>query len=177
MHMVFRMNAKGDLHGGIPRSVSHGGTPRSVSHEWNSSDFLHEGWQALSGFLIGGIHMFDELSTWLDHVLDQAIPNEVVAFCFNLYEDGHNRWSMEVVGTDYFDADDGDWGCDEVTDFGTRENCYTWEAAKEWDEILNEIISHLKSYLESGTYAALLKEKSGIGVGFVDGDIEIIYQQ
>lgn len=121
--------------------------------------------------------MFDRVSKWLDRALEQDVSDEVVAFCFNLYEDDDNKWSMELIGTDSFDADDADWGCDEVTDFGTRENCYTWESDRGWDEILSEMISILKSYLESGTYAALLKGRSGVGVGFVDGDIEIVYQQ
>ena len=121
--------------------------------------------------------MFGEISKWLDNALNQEIPDEVVALCFNLYEDGNNKWSMEIVGTDRFDVEDEDWCCDEVTDFGTRNNCYTWEEAKKWNEILSEITSLLKDYLVSGKYAKLLKEKCGIGVGFVDGDIEIIYQK
>ena len=121
--------------------------------------------------------MFDEISKWLDNALNQEIPDKVVAFCFNLYEDGNNKWSMEFVGTDRFDVDDEEWGCDEVTDFGTRTNSYTWEESKKWNEILNEITSLLKDYLVSGTYSECLKEKCGIGVGFVDGDIEIIYQK
>lgn len=64
--------------------------------------------------------MFDEVSKWLNLVLEQDIPEEVLAFCFNLYEDGENSWSMELVGTERFDADDEAWPCDEITDFGTR---------------------------------------------------------
>ena len=121
--------------------------------------------------------MFHEISKWLDCTLNQEIPSEVVAFCFNLYENRNNKWSMELVGTDRFVVDDEDWACDEVADFGTRTNCYTWESSKKWDEILSEIITLLKKYLENGTYAKTLKEKSGIGVGFVDGNIEIIYKK
>ena len=47
--------------------------------------------------------MFDEVSKWLDQVLEDAletgIPKEVTAFGFNLYEDGDYDWSMELVGT------------------------------------------------------------------------------
>lgn len=121
--------------------------------------------------------MFEEISRWLDAALNQGVPDEVIAFCFNLYEDGNSQWSMELVGTDRFDVEDEDWCCDEVTDFGTRQNCYTWEEAKEWKEVLSEITSLLKDYLGSGTHAKLLKEKNGVGVGFVDGDIEIIYHK
>ena len=42
--------------------------------------------------------MFDELSKWLDEVLEAEIPDEVVAFGFNLYDDGDCCWSMELVG-------------------------------------------------------------------------------
>ena len=90
--------------------------------------------------------MLAKVAAWLDEVLEQSVPEEVVAFCFNLYEDGDNSWSMELVGTASFDEEDMDWACDEVTDFGTREVPF-----------------------------GVLKEKNGVGVGFVDGDIEIIY--
>lgn len=121
--------------------------------------------------------MFDEMTKWLDRALDQEIPDEVAAFCFNLYEDGSSKWSMEIIGTGSFDVNDEDWGCDEVTDFETRQNCFTWEETKTWDEILVETIVVLKDYLENGKYAEVLKEKNGIGVGFVDGDVQIIYQK
>lgn len=36
--------------------------------------------------------MYNEVVNWLNNVLTQEIPEEVVAFCFNLYEDGDNAW-------------------------------------------------------------------------------------
>lgn len=119
--------------------------------------------------------MLQEVSKWLDAVLVNAIPNEVAAFGFNLYDDGDNDWSMELVGTSEFDVDDEDWLCNEVTDFNTRENPFQWSKEAEWEEVLEDIVHVLKEYLKSGQYADALKEKSGVGVGFVDGDIEILY--
>lgn len=119
--------------------------------------------------------MLAKVTTWLDEVLEQSILEEVVAFCFNLYEDGGSRWSMELVGTASFDEEDMDWACDEVTDFGTREVPFTWEKDAQWNEVLDEVLEVLKTYLENGTYAEVLKGKAGVGAGFVDGDIEIIY--
>ena len=119
--------------------------------------------------------MLAKVTEWLDDVLEQSISEEIVAFCFNLYEDGNNSWSMELVGTASFDEDDQDWACDEVTDFGTRNMPLVWKKDAQWNEVLDEMLAVLKSYLENGTHAAVLKEKTGIGVGFVDGDIEIIY--
>ena len=39
------------------------------------------------------------------------------------------------------------------------------------------MVNELTQYLLSGKFAALLKSKDGVGVGFVDGDIQIIYSK
>lgn len=36
-------------------------------------------------------------------------------------------------------------------------------------------MSMLKQYLDKGMYADILKTGEGVGAGFVDGDIEILY--
>lgn len=116
-----------------------------------------------------------EIENWLDNVLKQEIPENIVAFCFNLYDDGEQKWSVELVGTQRFDINDPDWPCDEVTDLGTRETPFSWESAVEWNKILEWMSAIVKEYLEKGKYAKVLKAKSGVGIGFVDGDIEILY--
>ena len=121
--------------------------------------------------------MYNKVSAWLDNALAQDIPEEIVAFCFNLYDDGYGNWSMELVGTERFDVNDEDWPCDEITDFGTRENLLEWYNEAKWDVILEEITEILSKYLEEGKYADVLKSKSGIGVGFVDGDIDILFSK
>ena len=45
----------------------------------------------------------------------------------------------------------------------------------EWDEALEYMVKELNQYLENGKYADLLKSKDGVGVGFVDGNIEILH--
>ena len=65
----------------------------------------------------------------------------------------------------------------EVTDFGTREELLVWQKHAEWNVILDDIISVLKEYLEKGKCADILKGKSGVGVGFVDGSIEVLYHK
>ncbi len=42
--------------------------------------------------------MFNRVAEWLDAVLETDIPKEVVAFGFNLYDEGHYNWSMELIG-------------------------------------------------------------------------------
>lgn len=119
--------------------------------------------------------VYNRVSEWLDVVLETDIPAEVVAFGFNLYEDINHDWSMELIGTSKFDVDDEDWLCNEVTDLDTRENPLRWHRETGWEEILNDIVSALKEYLKNGKYADILKAKSGVGVGFVDGNIEILH--
>lgn len=119
--------------------------------------------------------MVNKVSEWLDVVLKTDIPNEVVAFGFNLYEEGHYNWSMELIGASEFDIANEDWLCNEVTDFNTRDNPLRWSKEAGWEEILNDMVCDLKEYLKNGKYADTLKAKSGVGVGFVDGSIEILY--
>ncbi|MCI5623305.1 MAG: hypothetical protein MR326_06270 [Anaerostipes sp.] len=98
----------------------------------------------------------------------------MAAFCFNLYEDGNSSWSMELIGAHRFDADDADWPCEEVTDFGTRENHFVWSKTANWDVVLEEVISVLSEYLNNGKRAKVLTAKKRVGVGFVDGDVKIL---
>lgn len=121
--------------------------------------------------------MYEKLKRWLDEMLSEEFPEEVVAISFNLYEDGDDSWSLEVVGAASFDAEDSDWACDEVTTFDTREDPFTWEESADWEDILSEATEALTKYLEDGKYADRLKTCTGIGVGFVDGEIEVIYSR
>ena len=61
-----------------------------------------------------------------------------------------------------------------MTDFDTRDNPFRWEKEAEWEEILTDAINALKEYLQNGKHADTLKAKAGVGVGFVDGDLEIL---
>ena len=111
---------------------------------------------------------------WLDRVLERKRPPEAAAVCFNLYEDGGDTWSLEVVGTRTFDPADGDWACGEVTDFGTRTCPLTWKKRADWSAVLREVREILERYLESGRHADVLRGYAGVGLGFVDGDVEVL---
>ena len=116
-----------------------------------------------------------EFTNWLNGVLTNEFPEDMVAVNFNLYEDGEEEWSVEFVGTSSFDEEDPDWACDEV--FTTRENPYSFEKGAEWEVILDEVTSWIIEYLNNEEDAAKLKAYQGIGVGFVDGDILILNQK
>lgn len=127
--------------------------------------------------MFGKHTLYNDVAKWLKKILKREIPSDVAAFCFNLYEDDDNRWSMELIGAERFDADDEDWPCDEATDFGTREKLLKWKKKAEWDEMLEEMREVLEQYLENGKYAEVLKSKEGVGIGFVDGDVEVLFSK
>lgn len=121
--------------------------------------------------------LYETIENWLNAILVQDIPTSVVALNFNLYDDGESKWSIELVGTESFDLEDQDWCCDEVFDFGTRETPFAWKEEKEWSDILNEMIQILKKYLNQGCYSEVIKKYKGIGIGFVDGDVEVLFSR
>ena len=112
---------------------------------------------------------------WLDSILKDELNNEVKAINFNLYEDADNKWSIELVGTFSFNKDDDDWACDEV--FATRDNPFVIECESDWKSMETVFIDLVNEYLSSGKYASKLKEYLAVGVGFVDGDLHILYDK
>lgn len=111
---------------------------------------------------------------WLENAL-KKLPSDVEAISFNLYEDNGDKWSVELVGTSTFDENNSDWACNEV--YTTRENPYVLTKKSDWKAIENLFTTFLLNYLEQGKYAHILKEYRGIGIGFVDGDLSILYKK
>ena len=111
---------------------------------------------------------------WLEDAL-KKLPGNIEAVNFNLYDDGDNKWSVELVGSSTFDENNSDWACNEV--YTTRENPYVLTKKSDWKAIENLFTTFLLNYLERGKYAHILKECRGIGIGFVDGDLSILYKK
>lgn len=112
---------------------------------------------------------------WMNSILKNELSSEVKAINFNLYEDADNKWSIELVGTFSFDKDNEDWACDEV--FATRDNPFVIERKSDWKSMERVFIDLVNSYLSSGKYASKLKEYTAVGIGFVDGDLHILYEK
>jgi len=117
------------------------------------------------------------ISNWLDKILSEEIPDVIVAFNFNLYEGSHDTYDVQLIGSDIFDEEDDDWACNEC--FTSGENiCYIQrtEDIKDWEKGLEYITELVKLYIAKGKRAEYLKNVSAVGIGFVDGDINIIYR-
>ena len=117
--------------------------------------------------------MYNEFEAWLDDALSAELPEDIAAFNFNLYEDGDYLWSIELIGASRFDTEDPDWACDEV--FTNREEPLSWTAETDWENVLETMTDYVVKYLQEGKYADMLREYQAVGIGFVDGDITIVY--
>lgn len=45
----------------------------------------------------GENHM-ENIETWIDGIFEGILPEGIIDIVFNLYEDGGNRWSLEMIG-------------------------------------------------------------------------------
>lgn len=116
-------------------------------------------------------------SDWLDKVLEQELTEGIIAFNFNLYEGTGGTYDVQLIGSDEFDEDDSDWVCTDY--FTTGEDvCYIKRTKdiEHWEQGLNYITKLVERYLTEGKHSDILKNSAGVGIGFVDGDISIIYK-
>jgi hypothetical protein len=119
---------------------------------------------------------YDGFSMWLDKFLMNEFPSNTVAINFNLYESSENTYDIQLIASDKFDEIDQDWACSEI--FSTEENIFSIPRTKDifdWEDGLIFMKKMVKDYLNKGKYSEKLKRYQAIGVGFVDGDIEILY--
>ena len=121
---------------------------------------------------------YRDFEKWVDTALAVELPENIEAFCFNLYEDfnpyddGKKLYSVEIIGSPSFDETDEDWACDEV--FNNRAYPLCWKSDKSWEGVLEEMRGLVWRYLREGKYASLLRSKQAVAIGFVDGDLELL---
>jgi hypothetical protein len=119
--------------------------------------------------------------TWLDAVLASPIPERTEGFHFNLYE-GEDAVHIQLVGTEAFhpgeDPSTEYWPAAET--FSTGENVFEvpftvggadWRA---WLKCVRELV---ESYIAEGTQSKVIRGRKGVGLGFVDGDMYVVWQR
>ena len=122
-----------------------------------------------------------EFHTWLKQGLQSVLPEEIKAFSFNLFEpalvDGV-KFGIELVGAGEFDENDSDWACDEVWEPEQRQlNIPIEYSGDNWESCLKKMKSLINDTLQANQGAvSKLKNVQGIGVGFVDGDLEVVWK-
>ncbi len=125
--------------------------------------------------------IYNSFANWLDNLLENNnMPESTQAFNFNLYEEaGDCVYGVQIIASDRFDADDdGDWACYEI--WSSEEDIFCVSAADEddkgWQAFQKFITEVICDYLVNGKYKDILLDSQGIGVGFVDGEIDIIFK-
>lgn len=126
--------------------------------------------------------IYEEFSHWLDSLLENNdMPENTVAFNFNLYEESEEDsvCGIQLIAADRFDPENGDdWACCEA--WSSEEDIFCVNTADEddrsWQGAQKLITEMISEYLENGKYGNILTAATAVGVGFVDGDIDIIYR-
>ena len=127
---------------------------------------------------------FGEFSDWLDGHLEGLSLGHIKAFCFNCYEGGNTpTWNMEIVGSKVFDKDDPDWPCPHNEVFNARDRddflflIPRTDEIFEWEKGLALMTALVAEYLQRGKFADKLKSVQAVAIGFVNGDLDIVYQR
>lgn len=125
--------------------------------------------------------IYIKFENWLDNLLENNdMPADTKAFNFNLYEEseGEYVYGVQIIASDRFDPDDDNWACYEV--WSSEEDIFCVSAAdeddKSWQAFQKFISGIVVDYLENGKYKNILLNSKGIGIGFVDGEIDIIFK-
>lgn len=121
---------------------------------------------------------YENFSKWLDKYLVHDLPSDSVAVNFNLYEGADNAYHVQFIASDEFDEEDQDWACSEI--FSTGEDIFRIPRTRDinkWEDGLVFIRKIVAEYLDKGKYAEKLKKFKAVGIGFVDGDINILYMK
>ena len=119
--------------------------------------------------------LLDEFYSWTDRILLEHADTPVAAYNFNLYEH-EDAFAIQLIGANSFDRSDSDWACDEV--FSSGEDLFELPrsiVSSDWPEGLRCAKDLVKKYLGDGKQAQRLKKSDAVGIGFVDGDLELLY--
>ena len=114
----------------------------------------------------------EEVVAWLRRVsAAETPPASVVAFNIGLFE-AENGFSAYLVGAERYDANDGDWACDEA--FTARERYLALPLGRDvkWQRVLELIADAARRFLASTEgSASFLAKARAVTVGFDDGDL------
>ncbi|MEN3749995.1 hypothetical protein TPR58_22705 [Sphingomonas sp. HF-S3] len=116
---------------------------------------------------------------WLEGVLVDDVPDDVVAFVFNLFEQDFDgaRYGVEFVGVSKFDQSDPDWACEEAWEpKGGRSSLIPLSFCDGgWEICLTKMSELISSFIrEPSLLAQRLSAVRGIGIGFVDGELLLL---
>ena len=120
--------------------------------------------------------LVSDFVSWVDRILlEHGTGQTAVAYNFNLYEH-EDEFAIQLIGATRFDTTDDDWPCYEA--FSSAEDLFILPysvVGREYENGLREAKILIAGYLERGKRAERLKKSRGVAVGFVGGDLELVY--
>lgn len=122
----------------------------------------------------------NSLFAWVDAALSGKLPEGTAAFHFYLYED-RDSVHVQLIGTDSFtpgDVPEVDyWPGNETFTTGEQVFEIPFEVAgSDWKEWLATSMDMLRSYIATGQMSHVLRSSLGVGIGFVDGDMHVLWR-
>src|SRR4051812_22081686 len=118
--------------------------------------------------------MFQSIfNAWLDRALAEPIPSGVIAFSFNLTKPS----TIEIIGSESYRDEDSDWASEEAFRPTTEDlQLPTPERSKDWNAVLESARRAIFTYLDRPSAgSAILKRSTAVAVGFIDGDLHIVW--
>jgi len=123
----------------------------------------------------------ESFCAWLGESVSEPIPTSVKAFAFNLFEYPETptvKFGVELIGAGSFDLADPDWACDEVWEPSCRRlEIPTSFSSQAWEDCLDRVKGLVLGCLESQLHGPLLKRGEAVGLGFVDGDLNLVWHR
>jgi hypothetical protein len=123
----------------------------------------------------------ENFRTWLAQALSEPIPASVSAYSFNLFEYPETpevKFGIELIGTGSFDPADADWACDEVWEPAERRlEIPTIYSSREWEECQRRLHNLVLSCIDFQPGGAILRQKQAVGLGFIDGELQLVWQR
>lgn len=114
---------------------------------------------------------------WISDVL-RDIPDETIAFVFNIYEE-EDVYLVDISGTTEYDADNENWT--ESINWDSGEEMFIIPKEKfegDWEEIHDLIAESLETLIDEETELSdTICDSKVVAVGFIDGDLEIVWQE
>ena len=121
--------------------------------------------------------LFNDFSSWVDRILLEHADVSVAAYNFNLYEH-EDEFAIQLIGAKRFDRNDDDWPCHE--EFTSGEDLFALPksiVSSDYRKALKHAKALVAQYLEIGKQAPCLKASQAVGIGFVSGDLYLLYSR
>lgn len=116
-----------------------------------------------------------EFNKWMEVQLSKCSDKDIKAFNFNLYEgEEENEYDIQIVGCKEYSFYDDDWACD--VQFSSEGDLFSFNS-ESWEDALQYAAILVNSYLHGTKSSNQLTNAEYVTAGFVDGDLEVIFQK